>query len=175
MSDDTKNENGLNIQQQKFVDAYVLTMSAVEAATMAQYAHPRQQGSRLLKHPAVKKAIKDAVADASATIGVDSQWVIKKLVDTINVCENTVTPVTSSQTGKPIKDGDGNPVFKRDNANLLRAVELLGKALGMWRDTVTVENNTSERGPLIDYGKLKADALARFGNKPKLVSIADEE
>lgn len=166
MSDnDTKNENGLLLQQQKFVDAYVVTMSATEAARIANYAHPAQQGSRLLKHPGVKNAIKEAVAEASATLGVDSQWVIKKLVDTINICENTVTPVTSSKTGKPIKDGEGNPVFKRDNANLLRALELLGKALGMWKDIIDVKD-TTERGPAIDYGKITAAAVARY---PKLV------
>lgn len=52
-------EQGLNIRQQKFVDAYFTSGNATQSAKDAGYSHRTayQQGAALLKQPAVKEAL----------------------------------------------------------------------------------------------------------------------
>ena len=152
MTEDTKNDNDLNIQQQKFVDCYVLTMNAKEAATMAGYAHPGQQGSRLLKHPGVKKAVQQAVADASATIGVDREWIVSKIVNAITVAEQAITPALG-KSGKPIKDAEGNFIMRRDNATIMRGLELLAKIHGLFVEKVELQQTSADFNDRLDRGK----------------------
>lgn len=152
----------LNEQQRAFSQSYVDTLDATKAAAMAGYTHPNTQGPRLLKHPRVKAVIKQAMADASATIGIDAQWLLKELVDAVLVAKASVKPKLNSKTGKPIKDDEGNPVFTRNDAALLKALELIGKYLGAFKDTVEVQSSNSDYQQRLE--DVKAEVLSRYGN-----------
>ena len=57
----------ISTQKQKFIDAYLISSNATQAAIQAGYSErtASAQGSRLLKNEAVKEAIQQAQDDAS--------------------------------------------------------------------------------------------------------------
>jgi phage terminase small subunit len=144
----------LTEQQQAFVDHYVECANATEAARLAGYSHPNKQGPRLLKHPEIAVELKRMIADASATIGIDNQWLLSKLVDMYNVAMATVKPKLNSKTGKPIKDTDGNPIFTVNHGAALKALELIGKYLGVFKDAVEVRDSTGDYHQRLEDVKL---------------------
>src|SRR5262249_8043822 len=121
------------------------------------------QGPRLLKHPEVKLALRQMMADATATIGIDNQWLLSKLVDMYHVATATVKPKLSSKTGKAIKDENGNPVFTVNHGAALKALELIGKYLGVFKDAVEVTDSTGDYQQRLD--EVKATVLRRYGKQ----------
>jgi phage terminase small subunit len=57
----------LNDKQQAFVEAYLATWNASEAARQADYAKPGQQGHRLLKNVEIEAEIKQRIAEKAMT------------------------------------------------------------------------------------------------------------
>jgi phage terminase small subunit len=55
----------LTRKQQRFVEEYLATWNATRAAEVAGYAHPRQQGSRLLTHVDIAAAIDERLDQAA--------------------------------------------------------------------------------------------------------------
>jgi hypothetical protein len=70
--------------------------------------------------------------EAAQTLGITASWVLKELEDLFMVAKAAVKPKLNSKTGKAIKDEEGNPVFTRDHTTMLKALELIGKHLGMF-------------------------------------------
>lgn len=54
-------------QQQAFVEAYLTCWNKTEAARIAGYAHPGQQGYRLFKNVQIQKAIRQRLTDMAMT------------------------------------------------------------------------------------------------------------
>lgn len=64
MAENTE-QSKLSPKLQRFIDAYLETWNATEAARIAQYTWPEKQGSRLLKRPYVKDAIRKRLDEAA--------------------------------------------------------------------------------------------------------------
>lgn len=70
----------LSAKQDRFVEEFLKTGNATQAADLAGYAHPNKQGPRLLVNVGVAAAIAAAKSDRSARVQVDMDYVLSRLV-----------------------------------------------------------------------------------------------
>lgn len=125
MASQEKASNGLNEQQQLFVDYYLadIGMNATSAAIKAGYSEKtaRQQASRLLSNVNIQIAIKDAQAKLSEACLVSQKMVIEGLLTEAKL------------------NGEGSSHSAR-----VSAWGLLGKHLGMFVDKVDLNAKIKE-------------------------------
>jgi len=118
-------------KQRFFVEEYLLDMNATGAAERAGYAHPNTQGPRLLQKNKVAAAIAEAVKARSERARIDADWVLQNLRAVYERVTQEVKPSLNSKTGKPLKDEDGNALYTYNANAALRALELIGKHVGV--------------------------------------------
>lgn len=143
----------LNEKRQRFVDEYLIDLNATQAAIRAGYSvkTANEQGARLLANVSVQDEISKKMADRSKRTGVNQDRVVLELAkiafvnaaDVINSDDATIkagaaaddTAAIQSVKVKviPTKEGEG---IEREIrlSDKLKALELLGKHLGMWND-----------------------------------------
>lgn len=125
MASQEKASNGLNEQQQLFVDYYLadIGMNATSAAIKAGYSEKtaRQQASRLLSNVNIQMAIKEAQAKLSERTLVTQEMVVQGLLTEAKL------------------NGEGSSHSAR-----VSAWGLLGKHLGMFVDKVDLNAKIKE-------------------------------
>jgi phage terminase small subunit len=128
----------LTPRQARFVDEYVVDLNAKQAAVRAGYSTKTaaQQGSHLLKLPLVAAAVAERQAARAARCEVDAAWVLSQLREVALRCLQAV----------PLLDRSGRETgewrFNASGAN--RALELIGKHLGMFGERLDVQLLRSE-------------------------------
>ncbi len=150
----------LTEKQQRFVDEYLIDLNATQAAIRAGYSvkTAQEQSARLLSKVMVQQAIAEQMAERSKRTGVNQDRVVLELAkiafvnaaDVINAEDATIKlNATSDDTAAiqsvkvkiiPTKEGEGIEREVRLN-DKLKALELLGKHLGMWNDKLDVSVN----------------------------------
>lgn len=150
----------LTEKQQRFVDEYLIDLNATQAAIRAGYSvkTAQEQSARLLSKVMVQQAIAEQMAERSKRTGVNQDRVVLELAkiafvnaaDVINAEDATIKiGATSDDTAAiqsvkvkviPTKEGEGIEREVRLN-DKLKALELLGKHLGMWNDKLDVSVN----------------------------------
>lgn len=145
----------LTKKQQLFVDEYLIDLNATQAAIRAGYSPETATviGCENLKKPNIKSEIDRALAIRSRRTGVNQDRVIRELAkiafvdasDVINMDAATVkgdanrddTSAIASVKVKTIPMEDGNIVEREVKLyDKLKALELLGKHLGMFTDKI---------------------------------------
>lgn len=109
----------LTTRQEAFVAAYLgpAKGNATEAARMAGYKVPRQEGSRLLTNAVIAARVAEHVAQQVAT----ADEVLRELADVAFAdWRDFVEVIARDKTGKPVK-------VRMDLTNKVKALELLGK------------------------------------------------
>ena len=70
-------------KRQAFADAYALTNNATTAARQADYKHPTEQGSRLLRNVQVQAAValrkQEIASEISTDVAITPAWIIQTL------------------------------------------------------------------------------------------------
>lgn len=108
----------LTPKQERFVQEYLVDLNATAAAIRAGYKETTaaQQGHNLLRKPAIELAVQAARADLAKRTEVTQDYVIKKLKEIVE---------------KEAADcQDSNLKY----SNKIRALELIGKYLGMFAE-----------------------------------------
>lgn len=160
----------LSEQRQRFVDEYLIDLNGTQAAIRAGYSvkTAQEQASRLLSNVMVQEAISKKMAERSKRTGVNQDRVVLELAKIAFVRMTDVVDSNGRIRGDASDDDlsciESIKYKESDNefggsverevkiASKMKALELLGKHLGMWNDKLDV-NVTA---PIVISG---ADAL----------------
>lgn len=157
-------------KQKRFIEEYLIDLNATQAAIRAGYSPDTAKaiGSENLTKPDIRAHIDKAMAERSKRTGINADRVIMELAkialvnaaDVINADDATLrddaapedTAAIQSVKVKtfPTKDGEG---VEREikMADKLKALELLGKHLGMFKDKIELSGSLdAERTKLDD-------------------------
>lgn len=163
-------KDNLTVKQRMFVEEYLIDLNATQAAIRAGYSAKTadQQGSRMLANVKVQQAIAERMAERSRRTGVNQDRVVLELAkiafvrmtDVVDsngrIKQGASTDDLSCIESIKYKESDnefGGSVEREVKiASKLKALELLGKHLGMWNDKLDV----NVAAPIIISG---ADAL----------------
>ncbi len=118
----------LTDRDSQFADEYTVARSARQAAIRAgqSVGAAPQQASQLVQYALVQGAIQAAVAPRAECPEISQAWVVERLV----------ANATRAMQAVPVVDRDGNPTGRYNyQGNVVnRALELLGKHVGLWSE-----------------------------------------
>lgn len=124
-------EENMNERQSRFVDAYIQTGNASEAARLAGYSKQiaNRIGSENLSKPVIRAEIDRRLNELKTSRTADTQEILKHLSSVVRgeLTEEVVTPSGKKRTVK---------VAERDR---LKAAEMLLKVSGAFRERVDVK------------------------------------
>ncbi len=160
----------LNEKQKRFVDEYLIDLNATQAAIRAGYSvrTANEQGSQLLAKLSIQNEISKKMAQRSKRTGVNQDRVVLelariaflKMTDMVDrdglirdeASEDDLACIESIRYKHSDTDTGSSTEREVKAASKLKALELLGKHLGMWNDRLDV--NIAQ--PIVISG---ADAL----------------
>lgn len=147
----------LTDKQKKFVKEYLIDLNATQACIRAGYSPKTamEQGYQLLQKTSVQEAIAKAMAERSKRTGISQDRVIQelariafvKITDVVdsdgeintNASDDDLACIESYK----VEDSDSvnGSSSKREVklASKIKALELLGKHVGMWNDKIQVD------------------------------------
>lgn len=150
----------LTAKQQRFVEEYLIDLNATQAAIRAGYSAKNADkiGSELLGKTRVSEEISITMAKRSKRTGINQDRVVLelakiafvKITDVINdsaeikpdAKEDDIACIESIKVKLiPTKSGDMGIEREVKLSSKMKALELLGKHLGMWNDKVDVKLN----------------------------------
>ena len=138
----------LTDRQTAFVREYLVDLNATQAAIRAGYSERTASriGPQLLGKTWVREAIEKAQAKRARRVEVTQDYVLSNLVE---VVERTMqrAPVLDRK-GEQVTDEEGRAVWTFDAKGANRALELLGKHLGIFTDKVRAEVSGPDGGPV---------------------------
>lgn len=138
----------LTDKQAAFVREYLVDMNATQAAIRAGYSgkSAARIGVELLNKTHIAQAVGAAQAKRARRVEVTQDYVISNLVE---IVERTMqrAPVTDRKGGQ-VTDEDGRAVWCFDAKGANKALELLGKHLGIFTDKVRAEVSGPDGGPV---------------------------
>lgn len=146
----------LTEKQQRFVDEYLIDLNATQASIRAGYSvkTANEQGSQNLAKLSIQQAIAEQMAERSKRTGINQDRVVLELAkiafvkmtdivdgqgrikldasaDDLACIESVKYKESESDTGSSVER-------EVKIASKLKALELLGKHLGMWNDKLDV-------------------------------------
>lgn len=162
----------LTAKQQKFVDEYLIDLNATQAAIRAGYKkteYTDTNANKLLENTRIREAVDKSMAERSRRTGINQDRVIQELariafVNPKNVINSEDASIRTDATEDDLAcvqsvkvktmDGEkGSSVEREVRLNdKMRALELLGKHLGMFKDKVELDADM-DLNITIDYGE----------------------
>lgn len=150
----TPKGRGLTDKQKRFVEEYLIDLNATQAAIRAGYSveTARQIGAENLSKPVIQEAIQKAQNKRSERVQITQDDVLRDLQELKDICLGRKSIVITDtlkngQEGK-VKTVD-NPVFLFEPASANKALELMGKHLGMFKDRIDVNSSDGSLSPTI--------------------------
>lgn len=146
----------LTIKQQRFVDEYLIDLNATQAAIRAGYSvkTAQEQGSQNLSKLMVQQAISEKMAERSRRTGVNQDRVVLelakiafvKMTDLVDsqckinsdAADDDLACIESMKYKETQSEAGASVEREVKVASKLKALELLGKHLGMWNDKMDV-------------------------------------
>ena len=142
-------------KQKRFVEEYLIDLNATQAAIRAGYSpdSAKEIGSENLTKPNIASAIDQALAERSRRTGVNADRVVRELAKIAFVNAKDVIDFDSATLAANADNDDTAAIqsvkvktFGEDGlereiklADKLKALELLGKHLGMFKDKVELD------------------------------------
>lgn len=141
-------KGNLTPKQQRFVEEYLVDLNATRAAIRAGYSAKNADkiASQLLGKNRVAEAIAAAKAERSSRVAVSSDYVLSNLVEIVERSMQRAPVMT--MRGEQVVDDQGRNVWRFDAKAANRALELLGKHLGLFVDNVKAEVSGPDGGPV---------------------------
>ena len=158
-------QDKLTAKQQRFIDEYLVDFNATQAAIRAGYRKQNayQIGSENLRKPKIQSEIARRQGDLQKRTEVSQDRVVKELariafVDASVVCVTDFDKLTDDQRAaiqgiKPTNFG-----WEIKLCDKIKALELLGRHIGMFADKLEVKGS-------IDIASVLAAARGRVSNR----------
>lgn len=149
----------LSDQRKRFVEEYLIDLNGTQAAIRAGYSvkTAQEQASRLLSNVMVQDAISKAMAARSKRTGVNQDRVVLelakiafvKMTDVVDsngriredATDDDLACIESIKYKESDNEFGGSVEREVKIASKLKALELLGKHLGMWNERMNVNLN----------------------------------
>ena len=149
----------LSEQRQRFVEEYLIDLNGTQAAIRAGYSvkTAQEQSSRLLSNVMVQEAISKAMAARSKRTGVNQDRVVLelakiafvKMTDIVDsngriredATDDDLACIESIKYKESDNEFGGSVEREVKIGSKLKALELLGKHLGMWNERMNVNLN----------------------------------
>ena len=161
----------LNAKQKRFVDEYLIDLNATQAAIRAGYKkteYTDTNANKLLENTRIREAIDKAMAERSKRTGTNQDRVIQELAriafvnpqNVINAEDGSVREDATEDDlaciqAVKVKTMSGDKGYSEEREvrlnDKMKALELLGKHLGMFTDKVELDADL-ELNINIDYG-----------------------
>ncbi|MEK1336156.1 terminase small subunit [Limosilactobacillus fermentum] len=133
----------LTLKQQRFVDEYIISGNATQAAIKAGYS--KKTANRIatenLSKPVIKTAIDKRNAEIQSEKIMDMQEVMELLA---SIARGETTEETVTNKGDVIETATRN-------SDKLKALELIGKRFGAWTDKKEISGNLDIEIGMGDY------------------------
>lgn len=139
------NSRGLTDKQKRFIEEYLIDLNATQAAIRAGYSKNRasELGYQLLQKTTVQQAIQDAQNKRSERVQITQDDVIRMLLENIEIASGKKavikTEIRKSENGELVGDDIAQFVYESSSVN--KALELLGKHLGMFSQKVDLTSS----------------------------------
>ena len=154
-------------KQKRFIEEYLIDLNATQAAIRAGYSPDTAYsiGNENMKKPEIKAKIDKAMAERSKRTGVNADRVVRELAkiafvnadDVIDTETATLKPDAAREDTAAIQSvkvktfGEDGLEREIKMADKLKALELLGKHLGMFKDKVELSGTLeTEKNKLDD-------------------------
>lgn len=149
-------------KQDRFCEEYMIDLNATQAAIRAGYSPKtaREQAPRLLANVSIQNRIAQLQAEQSRRTGVSADRVVRELAK-IAFASDLIDPETASvkldasrddlaaiQSIKVKSFGEDGLEHEVKLADKLRALDLLGKHLGMYKDASEKENAAAQNNDM---------------------------
>ena len=130
-------------KQNVFVQEYLKDLNATQAAIRAGYSQKTAYsiGQRLLSNVEISNAINSAMSERSERTALTADYVLQNLHEIAQRCMQK-SPVMVK--GEQAIDEEGRHLLTFDAKNALRALELIGKHMGMFSDHHKEQEETPE-------------------------------
>lgn len=151
----------LTEKQQRFVDEYLIDLNATQAAIRAGYssATAKDIGCENLAKPNIRAHIARAMAERSKRTGINQDRIIRELAriafvnpaDVINANDATIKEDATEDDTAAIQFvkvktfGEGKVEREVRMADKIKALELLGRHMGMYQNNLSVTVETSKK------------------------------
>lgn len=148
-------------KQKRFIEEYLIDLNATQAAIRAGYSPDtaQQTGSENLSKPVIRAQIDRAMAERSKRTGVNAERVVQELAKiafvnaaevidpkTATVKEDALPEDTAAIQSVKVKTfGEDGLEREIKMADKIKALELLGKHLGMFQNNLNVTLGTSDK------------------------------
>lgn len=131
------------MKQQRFVDEYIISGNATQAAIKAGYSKKtaKQMGTENLAKPIIKAELDRRNAEIQSAKTMDMQEVMERLAA---MGRGETTEETVTNKGEVIETATRN-------ADKLKAMELIGKRFGAWTDKKEIKGNLDIEIGVGDY------------------------
>ena len=133
----------LTLKQKRFVDEYIISGNATQAAIKAGYS--KKTANRIatenLSKPVIKTAIDKRNAEIQSEKTMDMQEVMELLA---SIARGETTEETVTNKGDVIETATRN-------SDKLKALELIGKRFGAWTDKKEISGNLDIEIGMGDY------------------------
>lgn len=128
-----------NHRWERFAQELAKGKSATEAYSEAGYKGDRTAASRLSSNVNVQQRVAELTARAAEGVVISRQWVIERLVENAN---------RAMQAEAVMQDGKPSGEYRYEGSVANRALELLGKELGMFverSENVNINHDVSDQ------------------------------
>lgn len=130
--------SNLTIKQKRFVDEYIISGNATDAAIKAGYSKrtAKSIGAENLTKPDIVNALREREKEIQSKKIAKQEEVLEYLT---SILRNEQTQQTLIGVGKGVQ---AITDIELSAADKIKAAELIGKRFGMWTDKVELESNS---------------------------------
>lgn len=154
----------LTAKQERFVEEYLIDLNATQAAIRAGYSPKGAtvRGAELLANRKVSEVVAARQAERSERTEIDADYVLRQAVKLHERCMQEIEPFTDRK-GNHVHDDEGHPLYVFNSTGAAKALELVGKHVGVqaFREQLGVGN--PDGTPLtLDPSGMSTNSLAEL-------------